>query len=137
MSAQHTQGRLHVGDGNNARRIIYDERGWAVADAKLFHARRQESEDIENARRLVACWNACEGVSTDDLEAMPAAYMLAKLQMVIPLFQEARDAMTAITEAQRKLHGISQTLADRMDEAGTFSVDDWRAAIAKVKGGAA
>lgn len=59
---------------------------------------------------------------------LPPEYMLAKLQMVIPLFQEARDALTAITEAQRKLHGLSPTLADRMDEAGTFSLDDWNAA---------
>ncbi len=57
---------------------------------------------------------------------MPPAYMLAKLQMVMPLFQESRDALTAITEQQRKLHGISPTLAERMDEAGTFSLDDWQ-----------
>jgi hypothetical protein len=73
-------------------------------------------------------------MSTDtERAALPAAYMLTKLQMVMPLFQEARDALTALTEAQRKLHGISPTLADRMDEAGTFSLDDWqaRAAIAQ------
>ncbi len=65
--------------------------------------------------------------TVQDSEQLPPQYMLAKLQMVMPLFQEARDALTAITEAQRKLHGISSTLADRMDEAGTFSLDDWNA----------
>ena len=60
--------------------------------------------------------------------ALPPAYMLAKLQMVMPIFQEARDALCALTEAQRKLRGISPTLADRMDEAGTFSLDDWQQA---------
>lgn len=59
---------------------------------------------------------------------LPPAYMLAKLQMVMPLFQEARDALTALTEVQRKLHHISPTLADRMDEAGTYSLDQWLAA---------
>lgn len=39
------------------------------------------------------------------------------------------------TEQQRKLRGISSTLADRMDEAGTFSLDDWLAARAR-EGGA-
>lgn len=58
---------------------------------------------------------------------LPHAYLLAKLAMVMPLFQEARDALPAITEAQRKLHGLSLTLADRMDIAGTFSLDDWTA----------
>lgn len=56
---------------------------------------------------------------------LPHAYLFAKIAMVMPLFQEARDALTAITEAQRIRHGISPTLADRMDVAGTYSLDDW------------
>lgn len=59
---------------------------------------------------------------------LPPAYMLAKLQMVMPLFQEARDALTVISEAQRKLHRIAPDLADRMDAAGTYSLDDWTTA---------
>jgi hypothetical protein len=47
--------------------------------------------------------------------------------MVMPLLQEARDALTAIREDQRVRHGISKTLADRMDIAGTFSLEDWKA----------
>lgn len=58
---------------------------------------------------------------------LPPEYMLAKLAMVMPLFQEARDALCAIKESQRVMHGISKTLADRMDTAGTFSLDDWQA----------
>jgi hypothetical protein len=60
-------------------------------------------------------------------EALPHAYLLAKLAMVMPLFQECRDALPAITETRRTLHGISKTLADRMDVAGTFSLADWEA----------
>ena len=67
--------------------------------------------------------NAGLGVNAEEL--MPHAYLLAKLAMVMPLFQEARDALTAIREDQRIRHGISKTLADRMDIAGTFSLDDW------------
>ena len=63
------------------------------------------------------------GVNAEAL--LPHAYMLAKLVMVMPLFQEARDALTAIQDDQRVRHGISKTLADRMDIAGTFSLDDW------------
>ena len=63
------------------------------------------------------------GVNAEEL--LPHAYLLAKLAMVMPLFQEARDALPAITEAQRRLHGISLTLADRMDIAGTFSLEDY------------
>lgn len=71
-------------------------------------------------------------------EAYPHAYLLVKLSKVMPLFQEARDALTAITEVQRKARGISASLADRMDEAGTYSIDDWeRARADSVEGGAA
>ena len=70
----------------------------------------------------------CQGPKpTADAQALlPHAYLLAKLAMVMPLFQEARDALTCIREDQRILHGISKTLADRMDIAGTYSLDDWR-----------
>ena len=56
----------------------------------------------------------------------PHDYLLKKLAMVMPLFEEARDALTAISEQQRAVRCISPTLADRMDVAGTYSIDDWR-----------
>ena len=62
---------------------------------------------------------------------LPPGYMLAKLQMVMPLFQEARDALTVVTEPQRRMYGIRFELVDRMDKARTFSLDDWLAAVLK------
>lgn len=59
-------------------------------------------------------------------ESLPRDYLLKKLAMVMPLFEEARDALTAISEQQRAVRCISPTLADRMDMAGTYSIDDWR-----------
>jgi hypothetical protein len=69
MSWQHTQGQLHVGgDGT----IVYDKDGWGVCNATVFHGRQAGPEVArEHASRLVACWNACEGVSTEDLETAP------------------------------------------------------------------
>ena len=69
--------------------------------------------------------NAGLGANAEAL--LPHAYLLAKLAMVMPLLQEARDALTVIREDQRVRHGISKTLADRMDIAGTFSLEDWQA----------
>ena len=66
--ATHTQGELHTGgDGT----IIYDREGWPVANATVYHARLEPKASQDNARRLVACWNACEGISTDDLLKTP------------------------------------------------------------------
>ena len=82
-------------------------------------------------RRKAELYAAIDAIAAQAVPAQPVAlppeYMLAKLAMVMPLFQEARDALCAITEVQRKMHGISLTLADRMDYAGTYSLDDWHA----------
>ena len=94
----------------------------ADADGSEWSREEWERIDAENAdlRRKVA-----ELLGHED--ERPRAYLIRKLQMVMPLLEEARDALPAITEQQRVLRGISATLADRMDEAGTYSVDDWRA----------
>ncbi|MCM5682941.1 ead/Ea22-like family protein [Schlegelella sp. S2-27] len=45
-----TPGEWHTGGENGkAARIIYDERGWAIADAKLYHGNRESGEDLANA----------------------------------------------------------------------------------------
>ena len=52
------------GDGT----IVYDTEGWAIAIAAVFHGRREPEKSKENARRIVACVNACAGISTTILE---------------------------------------------------------------------
>jgi hypothetical protein len=42
----------------------------------------------------------------------------ARFQAMLPLFEEARDALCAVTKYAAKLHNISPTLAERMDEVG-------------------
>lgn len=96
-----------------------------------------------NACKLTECQNKprCPQCAAMDAayskpnaeELLPHAYLLAKVAMMLPLFEEARDALTAITEQQRVRHGISKTLADRMDVAGTFDLNDWRAMTPNVE----
>lgn len=78
MSAQHTPGKVHVSDAARGL-VVYDEAGWAIADAKVFHARHSLEEAQANARRLAACWNACDGLSTEALERL--GYVAAKRDM--------------------------------------------------------
>lgn len=70
-AASHTPGRLAIstiGVGFE----LESERGEVIAQSQ-----QMVSEDRiqglalrkENARRLAACWNACESISTDDLES--------------------------------------------------------------------
>jgi hypothetical protein len=48
-----------------------------------------------------------------------------RLQAMLPLFQEARDALPAISLVSAKLRGLDLTLGDRMDEVGVPEL--WRA----------
>lgn len=68
-----TKGILHTGgDGT----IIYDKDGWGVANSTVFHGRLDGPTSAkENARRLVACWNAADGIDTDELESEGSAVM--------------------------------------------------------------
>jgi len=49
----------------------------------------------------------------------------ARLAAIMPLFEEARDALCALRPMQVKLHNISPTLADRMDDVG--DPERWKA----------
>lgn len=82
--------------------------------------------DLRAAAAVVAHPPIAQPQAVDPAQQLPHAYLLEKLRRVMPMLQEGRDALTAITEAQRKLHGISASLADRMDAAGTYSLDDWQ-----------
>jgi hypothetical protein len=73
MSGQHTQGRLHVTvwqyscDINSAKGMI-------VA----------ASMRRDDARRLAACWNACIGMTTEEIEALDGIGTTADLRSSVP-----------------------------------------------------
>lgn len=76
MSAGHTPGLLtvskakHMG-GEFVVATLADERG---DRALVIHAQigaPTQADEDENARRLVACWNACDGIDTEFLEQAP------------------------------------------------------------------
>lgn len=48
-----------------------------------------------------------------------------RLKAMMPLFEEARDALTAIPLVSAKLHGLRLDLADRMDQVGI--AENWKA----------
>ena len=68
MSAKHTQGRLRIA-GRETRGLPHT---LVAANTLLFRVYSEAFGDVEqegaNARRLVACWNACDGIPTEVLE---------------------------------------------------------------------
>lgn len=74
MSDQHTHGRLHV--CSHAALVIRDGNGRWVASTNAVFRSHREQED--NASRLVACWNACEGLTQDHFDGDWTALGLSK-----------------------------------------------------------
>jgi hypothetical protein len=66
MREQHTEGLLRIGTPPpNGEQTIGTQNGLMLFVAACGNGVPTEA----NARRLVACWNACEGVPTEVLEA--------------------------------------------------------------------
>lgn len=75
MTTLHTQGKLRVGTHNTT--LVSDSDGPGVRgyDSPSYGGFMvAESVHPENARRLAACWNACEGIDTDKLEKLPKPF---------------------------------------------------------------
>jgi hypothetical protein len=87
--SEHTKGRLHQCSHSDKR--LRDESGaWVAATDTV---RRSESECTANSRRLAACWNAFENVSTEMVEATVGTSTM----------QAACDAMARLPAAQAEL----------------------------------
>jgi hypothetical protein len=137
LSAQIEQDAKRIAELEADKKFNSD--GWNGAMAQAMENGAKANELRERVAEQEAD-NAKLTVLVDDLRhqlaaerELPHAYMLAKLAMVIPLFEEARDALPALNEIQRIRHGISATLADRMDIAGTFSIEDWQKTLDAAK----
>ncbi len=97
----------------------------------LYNHEDQQSvgEAAANARRLVACWNACEGISTEALEIERGMTGAVEKLLIRKMEVEAqRDELLAALEWVLPL--IEDYDGPDSDEAKAT-----RAAIAKAKGG--
>lgn len=101
----------------------------------------REGEALANARRLAACWNACEGLSTDLLVAMDGSYKTAvdgfhTQGMLRMQMQQERDALLTALErvcaAWPKVGGDGDPYGVWMNSA----IEEAQTAIAAANGGA-
>lgn len=84
MKAQHTIGKIWVNSEKSA--IVHAEDGRIACQPN--HMQRWAWP--ENARRMVACWNKCDGIDTEHLETAPPLQKLGEhVQQVV----DQRDAL--------------------------------------------
>lgn len=129
MTTQHTQGRLKIGE---RQRDVF-----AIL-AEIDECPVGGAFSSEDARRLVAAWNACEGMPTTLLEAsalheITQNLLIAKVQRdeLLAALKSAWLWMENQSDAQSKGgHATFDLMMLRYER------DMARAAIAKVEGGA-
>ena len=118
----HTKEPWHVANGNQIR----SERD-QIARAWMMRG----GEGKENARRIVACVNACAGIPNEVLMTVGAFGGFGRDDMVRHVTKQ-RDELLAVLE---KMTFAFTALATDCTLANL--IDDAEAAIASVKGGAA
>ncbi len=123
MSGQHTQGKIEA---------------FTEPEFSGWWALREKTDDGINhelgsgdgglfepdARRLAACWNACDGSETEDLERLGADFIAPWIKML----DERDNAVKELAAARALLQEvISNTIAHKsfLDADEGYDVDDW------------
>lgn len=150
MSAQHTPGRLSQGvtlltaqtrrwtpeevarNDETERRMLFA--GFSVYDEGRSRVRIAICDREEDARRLKACWNACEGISTEALERGPLSEAFEREQGQADSAGRQRDELLAAIRAARRTAQLMHTQDGH--EVVCIEPHLW-AAIIKATGGAA
>lgn len=107
--SKHTEGPLATDAYGN----VQDETGASIATVTNWDMRhdRLSGECEANARRIVACWNACEGLRTESLERMPGTFAQAMIHNnFLELWSEYADAKAQRDELLNALRDALQGL---------------------------
>lgn len=125
---EHTQGTWRV-TGNGTIRYIDVSVGNGMAQ-EVATCMRTEYGDMEaNARRIVACVNACSGISTENLEQNnPIAEGLRNLNQLLRTAEAQRDALLVALESL-----VDMDVAYQRGEKVELAVEAARAAIQQVR----
>lgn len=138
MTAQHTPERLRVAtDGSIGS--IETVSGKSIGQTFQTRPIRDASdhqERIANANRLVACWNACDGISTDLLEniVITGDTIASRFNSRAKYEREITRQRDELLAALKHIEGLA--LADEWRDLPEIAKQA-RAAIAKAEGGAA
>lgn len=126
---KHTKGPWHIGQGNGEG-FIFPETGrmrMEMGGTTLYPICKittgwSEEEDQANARRIVACVNACEGIPTAALECQ------AKKQITLKVIEDNEALLKALT-------GMLEVFCDHPETDEMACVQSAREAVLKARRG--
>jgi len=135
---KHTLGRLYAANGNELhdKPCSFDTQGRRLGDtpnrvASIEYPYNDRTGQCANARRLAACWNACERFETEDIEG--GAFQTSLVDPKID-YRAQRNALLAACKAMLEAYdGVTDY--DGIEIPGAESaLDAAEAAIAKAEG---
>ena len=136
----HTTGRVMAGvskfQGREVFTAVASDNAQKIVALLGFCGADDEAESIANARRLVACWNACEGIDTYALELMTGDLSISN-QITAIASRKPKGKKTAYRTQRDELLAALKAMLTHMgmdeDEWNKPTFDQARAAIAKVE----
>lgn len=118
---KHTSGQWRVGDGGAT---IFGPPSGAPSPETIASVRKKA-----NARRIVACVNACKGISTETLEKMELTQELVRYQAAIDVQKDRCDALRVraveVTEQRDELEKERDSLGESLRLVAE-QADKWR-----------
>ena len=116
MTSEHTDGAI-VADDRGHQAVLRGERTEIVAlmpsPSTDGFGIMDVDERIANARRLVAAWNACAGIETEDLEKGGEGW-------IFPIVEDFVQDTTTASENVKRMYDCATTNKARADEAETL-----------------
>jgi len=135
MNSEHTKGRLR--QGGKGRDLLMESDKGTVAGVIREMGEYVEGtigygESRANARRLVACWNTCEGISTEDLEGVQPGETAQLTMNIVSATLDARQERDELIEALREIADLYEKA--RIDGGATtvsITINNARALLAR------
>lgn len=126
----HTQGKLSISDIGVGFEI-QDEEESVIFQAQQVPKDRGHNRRIANARRLVACWNACDGIGTEELEAGSIQKLREQRDELLAALKAIRNASSHVLNGgfEREATEWADALFECLDQA----TEQASATIAKVE----
>jgi len=117
MAETYTPGRLHVGPPGRFSMSLNAENGHGIceimhcADDPGFANKELVIDPNANARRLVACWNACLDIPTEALEAGVVKDLLEACKAVYDALDTGYIAQHSVRADRRREKLVKQLAA--------------------------